>query len=124
MTDFGPRGTRLMTSLVSQDAALDDPLNPMREVALSACATADRVELLEVLCRTTDPIVEDERNGPKTHPLFVEVRNQAALLARLVSALRLPDQATGKKPQRRQMRGVQQPTAVSSLDRARAAKSS
>lgn len=118
-SDFGPRGSRLMASLISQDASLEDESNPLREVAISACHTADRVQLLEELCRKTEPVVEG-RTGPVTHPLFVEVRNQAALLARLVSALRLPDEATGKRPQRRQLRGVQQPSKVSSIERARA----
>lgn len=121
--EFGPRGRRLMESLIEQDEALGDESNPMREVAVSACHTADRVHLLEQLCRTTDAIVEG-RSGPTTHPVYAEVRQQSALLARLVAALRLPDEATGKKPQRRQLRGVQKPSAVSSLDRARAAKSS
>jgi hypothetical protein len=93
----------------------------MREVALSACRTADRVELLERTAAETEPIVEG-RTGPMTHPVFAEVRMQEALLARLVAALRLPDEATGKRPQRRQLRGVQQPSSVSSLERARAAK--
>ena len=56
------------------------------------------------------------------HPIFAEVRQQEAALARLISALRLPDEATGKRPQKRQIRGVQKPSKVSSLERARAAK--
>ncbi len=95
----------------------------MREVALSACRTADRVDHLEELARTTEPVVEG-RGGPMIHPLLAEVRQQSALLARLVAALRLPDEATGKKPQRRQLRGVQQPSAVTPLERARARASS
>ena len=59
-----------------------------------------------------------------THPVYVEVRQQSATLARLIAALRLPDEATGKRPQKRQLRGVQKPSKVSSLERARAAKSS
>lgn len=121
MTDLGTRGRRLWDSLLAQDASLEDEQNPMREVALSACRTADRVDHLEGLAVETDPVVEG-RGGPMIHPLLAEVRQQSQLLARLVAALRLPDDATGKKPQRRQLRGVQQPKAVSSLDRARAAK--
>jgi hypothetical protein len=119
--DLGTRGRRLWDNLLLQDASLEDETNPMREVALTACRTADRVEHLEQLAATTDPVVEG-RSGPIIHPLLAEVRQQAQLLARLVAALRLPDEATGKKPQRRQLRGVQQPKTVSSLDRARAAK--
>jgi hypothetical protein len=117
--DLGTRGARLWVSLLAQDSSLEAEDAPMREVALTACRTADRVEQLEALSALVDPVVEG-RTGPMIHPLLAEVRQQSALLARLVAALRLPDEATGKKPQRRQMRGVQQPSAVSSLDRARA----
>jgi hypothetical protein len=120
--DLGPRGSRLWASLLSQDASLEEESAPMREVALSACRTADRVEELERRSAGVDPVVETER-GVLIHPLFAEVRQQEALLARLVAALRLPDQATGKRPQKRQVRGVQKPaTKVSSLERARQAK--
>jgi len=113
---LGARGQRLWDSLLAQDASLEDEQNPMREVALSAARTADRVDHLEGLAMATDPVVEG-RGGPMIHPLLAEVRQQAQLLARLVAALRLPDEATGRKPQRRQMRGVQQPKAVSARDR-------
>lgn len=122
MAEFGPRGERLMASLVSQDATLAEADNPLREVAISACETADRVAFLEKLSREVDAVVE-ARDTTKMHPVFSEVRQQSALLARLIAALRLPDEATGKRPQRRQVRGVQKPSKVSSLDRARAAKS-
>jgi hypothetical protein len=122
VTDLGARGQRLWDNLLGQDTSLEDEGNPMREVALTACRTADRVEHLEGLAATTDPVVEG-RQGPMIHPLLAEVRQQSALLARLVAALRLPDDATGRKPQRRQIRGVQKPSAVSSLERARQAKS-
>lgn len=117
--DLGMRGQRLWDNLLSQDVALEDERNPAREIALTACRTADRVEELERQSAAVDPVVEG-RTGLMIHPLFAEVRQQAALLARLVAALRLPDEASGKRPQHRQIRGVQQPGKVSSLDRARA----
>ena len=123
MAEFGPRGQRLMESLTTRDATLAEIDNPMREVAISACETADRVAHLEQLARTVDAVVE-ARDTTKMHPVFSEVRQQSALLARMIAALRLPDEATGRRPQKRQVRGVQQPSKVSSLDRARAAKSS
>lgn len=123
MHSLGTRGQRLWDSLMAQDVELEDEQNPMREVALSACRTADRVEFLEIQSTQVD-VVLDGRNGLQVHPVLVEVRQQAALLARLVAALRLPDEASGKRPQKRQVRGVQQPSKVSSLDRARAAKTS
>lgn len=123
MDDLGARGRRLWDSLMAQDASLQVEANPAREIALSACRTADRVEHLEQQALTVDSVIEG-RSGPMIHPVFAEVRQQEALLARLVAALRLPDEASGKRPQHRQVRGVQQPGKVSSLDRARAAKSS
>lgn len=112
------RGARLWDSLLSQDDSLADESNPMREVALSACRTADRVELLERLSQSVEPVIEG-RSGPSVHPVFMELRQQSALLARLVAALRLPDTASGRRPQKRQLRGVQKPSKVSSLEAAR-----
>lgn len=124
-TALGTRGKRLWKSLLAQDATLADSLSPMREVALSACRTADRVEQLEALARKAAPLV-DGRSGPSMHPVFGEVRQQEATLARLISALRLPDEASGKRPQGRSIRGVQRPSLpggkVTSLERARARK--
>lgn len=119
---FGQRGTRLWTNLLSQDATLSDETNPQREVAITACRAADRLETLEQLAAVTDVTYDGDR-GPITHPVHVEVRQAAALVARLIAALRLPDEATGKRPQRRQTRGTYKPSGkVSSLDLARAAK--
>ena len=61
---------------------------------------------------------------------LTQANSTANLLKQLLAALRLPDAATGKKPQQRGgARGAYAPTAkkpgsVSSLDRARAAKTS
>lgn len=116
--DLGPRGSRLWASLMARDGSLQDQDNPDREVALSACHAADRVARLEQEAASADLMIEG-RSGPVTNPLFVEVRQQAALLARLIAALRLPDEATGKRPQKRQLRGVQKPSGASK-DRLRA----
>ena len=120
--ELNARGARLWASLTTQDASLEVESNPVRETAISACRAADRLDALEVLAAVTDVVFEG-RSGPMTHPVHVEVRQAAALVARLIAALRLPDKATGAKPQKRQARGVYQTSAVSSLDRARAAKS-
>jgi hypothetical protein len=121
MLTLSARGQRLWDSLLAQDASLEDEQNPAREIALTACRTADRVDELETQAAAVDPVVEG-RAGPMIHPLFAEVRQQAALLARLVAALRLPDQASGKRPQHRQIRGTQQPSKVTPLERMRAAR--
>jgi hypothetical protein len=118
--DLGPRGARLWASLLAQDATLEDEQNPAREVAVTACRTADRLDWLEQMTVDTEPVVEG-RQGPMIHPLFAEVRQQSQLFARLVAALRLPDEATGRKPQRRPMRGAHAPPPVNMRDRMRSA---
>lgn len=122
--DLGPRGQRLWANLLLQDVSLQDEANPAREVALTACRTADRLEVLEQAAAAEDPTV-DTKSGVVTNPVYAEARQQAAMLSRLIAALRMPDEATGKKPQHRQIRGVRQPNtlAASSLERARLAKS-
>lgn len=106
---LGERGARLWRSLLAQDALLRVALEPRREVALSACRTADRLEDLETRATWSTPVLEG-RTGQIINPLLAEARQQAALMARLIAALRLPDEATGQRPQKRQLRGVQQPS--------------
>lgn len=121
-------GSRLWRSFLSQDAALMDEKNPAREVALEACRTKDRCDLLAVVCRAEPVMLTTDKGLPIAHPAWVEARQQANILKQLVAALRLPDEATGRRPQRHLgASGVRQPNgvgsaAVSSLDRARAAK--
>lgn len=118
--DLGARGARLMRSLVAKQPTLAEESNPMHEVALSAARAADRLERLEKQAEAVDAFVET-KGGLATHPLLVEVRQQATLLARLIAALRLPDEKTGKRPQGRPLRGVHAPSVapVSALERAR-----
>lgn len=83
-----------------------------------ACRAKDRCDRLDVaLAGTLDGALLKDANAT------------ANLLKQLLAALRLPDPATGKRPQFRGPRGAQKPSVaggskVSSLDRARAAKSS
>lgn len=109
---LGPRGKRLWASLLAQDTDLTDEANPAREIALQAARAADRLDGLAASIQTAD--------DPEALKLLAEERQQSAGMARLITALRLPDEASGKRPQRRQLRGVQQPSKVSSLERARA----
>lgn len=79
-----------------------------------ACRTADRLDDLHELVRDEGPASTAARHA----------RDTAASLARLLAAMRLPDERTGKRPQRRGTRGAQQPShlaTVSALDRARGA---
>jgi len=119
MTALQARGRRLLASLEEQDPTLRMASNPMREVAITACLTADRVARLEALAAEVEPVVPNEKGTLVTHPALVEVRQQSTLLARLVTSLRLPDPRTGKRPQARPPRGVHAPAKVSSLERAR-----
>ncbi|MCH1867085.1 hypothetical protein [Nocardioides sp. CFH 31398] len=112
------RGQRLRSDLVARDPDLDRAGNPMAEVMLSACRTADRVERLEREAADAPSWITTDKGALMTHPVQVEVRQQAILLARLLAALRLPDEA-GKRPQARSLRGVHGPGKVSSIERAR-----
>jgi hypothetical protein len=116
------RGLRLWTSIHEQHPNISDA---EREVALEACRVADRLERLDAICRRESPVIETDKGLPITHPAFAEARQQQNLLKQLVASLRMPEPATGKRPQVRSARGVQQPKgagSVSSLDRARAAR--
>lgn len=119
MTALDDRGRRLLAALEAQDPTLREEMNPAREVALSACLTADRVERLEKLAVDVEPYIVTDKGAYVTHPVLVEVRQQANLLARLVASLRLPDPKTGKRPQTRPLRGVHAPAKVTALERAR-----
>jgi hypothetical protein len=119
-------GNRLWASLLSQDASLAEELNPARMVAVEACRAKDRCDELDVICRESDVMIDNGKGQPVAHPAWVEARQQANILKQLLAALRLPDEATGKRPQHRGARGSYAPknvgSAVSSLDRARQAK--
>ena len=116
-------------------------LDPSQRVILEeACRCADRLDQLDdviagkgvlqlmhfrhMIERDTD----DERHIVLTvDGALSEARQQQNVLKQLLVSLRLPEQATGKRPQQRGARGAYQTGGagkVSSLDRARAAKSS
>jgi hypothetical protein len=118
--ELDERGRRLWDSLMNQDPTLLEENNPQREIALSACRTADRVDVLEHWAADNEPMIQG-RAAQSMHPAWAEVRQQALLLARLVAALRLPDLATGKKAAARSgVRAMNQPERLSPLERARA----
>lgn len=87
------------------------------------CRTADRLEALDRLLTgdASDWIEVTEKKGSGGEQVEVvidkalsEARQQANILKQLIAALRLPDEATGKRPQARPARGAHQPKGTSS----------
>ena len=115
------RGKRLWASMLTQHPGMSEA---EREVALEACRVADRLERLDRVCRVSEPVIETDKGGLITHPAFAEARQQANLLKQLVASLRLPEPASGRRPQARPGGGVNQPkgsgtvTALEKLRRA------
>jgi hypothetical protein len=67
---------------------------------LEAARTRDLIAQLQGVVDAAGVVAEG-----KPHPVLVELRQQRLVLARLLAALRLPDDAD-ERPQRRQVRGV------------------
>lgn len=109
-------------------------LDAMQLVQLTeACRAKDRLDKLDLLLRgdidTWSVLVHKtltEDYELKIDKALTDANATANLMKQLLAALRLPDEATGKRPQFRGARGAQRPTVpggkVSSLERARAAK--
>jgi hypothetical protein len=55
-------GRRLWLSLLSQDGTLTEELNPARQMALEACRTKDRLDVLDEVCRA-EPVMLDNGRG-------------------------------------------------------------
>ena len=112
---LGPGGRRLWRAFLSQDASLGLASSPVREVALEACRAKDRCDALDAICRSESPMVESAKGVPVAHPAWIEARQQATVLKQLVASLRLPDEATGRRPQRRAgAAGVRKPNGTGS----------
>jgi hypothetical protein len=73
---------------------------PESAILLQAARTKDAVDQLAGVVRR-----EGLLSAGKPHPALVEQRQQSVVLARLVAALRLPDEED-RRPQRRGSRGV------------------
>lgn len=120
-------------------------LSPEQRVVLEeACRCADRLDQLDGIIAGRGVLellrlrhmdgqdTEDERHIVMTvDGVLAEARQQQTVFKQLLAALRLPDEATGKRPQQRGgARGAYKPTGgagagkVSSLERARAARTS
>ena len=127
-------GGRALWREIDQDHELDAA---QKVTLLEVCRAKDRLDKLDEILRgdvdTWATLVHNLRTEDyelKIDAALSQANATANLMKQLLASLRLPDDATGKRPQARGgARGAYSPTAkpggkVSSLDRARAAKSS
>ena len=129
-TGLGAGGRALWKSITD-----DHDLDAAQLVQLTeACRAKDRLDRLDDLLRGDVDTWAEVYANPDGEPVSLRIdsalqraNDTANLLKQLLAALRLPD-ASGKRPQRRGPRGAQAPSVpggkVSSLDRARAKRSS
>lgn len=134
MTTCEPVGLSEGGSALWREITEANELDAVQLVQLTeACRAKDRLDKLDLLLRgdidTWSVLVHKtltEDYELKIDKALTDANATANLMKQLLAALRLPDEATGKKPQYRGPRGAQKPTVpggkVSSLDRARAAK--
>jgi hypothetical protein len=95
-TNLRAAGKRLWAS-VADEWDLDEH---EAAILLEAARTVDLLTQLDAAVRRDGPLVSTDQ-GPKVHPAAVEARQQRITLARLIAALRLPNEETGARPQRR-----------------------
>lgn len=130
-TGLGPGGRSLWRAITK-----DHDLDAVQRVQLTeACRAKDRLDQLDKLLRgdvdAWAVLVPVDLDGVEFRLQIAgalgKANDTANLLKQLLAALRLPDESTGKRPQRRGARGVQKPSQpggadngkVSSIDRAR-----
>jgi hypothetical protein len=98
----GPGGARLWRAVVGEYE-----LGVHEEVLLvELTRVVDRLDALNAAIVKDGALI-----GARPHPALVEARQLEVVLAKLVAVLRMPagderDQASGRRPQRRQIRGV------------------
>jgi len=109
-------------------------LDPAQLVILEeACRTADRLDRLDAILRGEGSEWLSLRLGADGADVTVvlsgplaEARQQQTVLKQLLVTLRLPDEATGAKPQHRGSRGAYAPKGsggnVTAIDRARSSR--
>jgi len=101
-TGTGPAGRRLWSTIMAAYT-----LSEVEDVLLrQAVRTADHVNDLDAILTAQGLLVDGRAGEPKAHPLLAEVRQQRLVLARLLSALRLPVDGSGARTQHRSARGV------------------
>jgi len=106
-TDLTRSGRTLWSALVER---LDFDAHELR-LLHEACRASDRCDDLNRALRTQGVVLR----GGRPNPMLRESREQAITLARLVTAMRLPDdlsEPAGSRAQRRGTRGVHRLRAV------------
>ena len=98
-TGTGPGGRRLWRDITGRYDLSEHELALLREAA----RTVDQLDALAAVVRRDGVTLEDGR----PHPALVESRQMRITMARLVAAMRLPDDdSDDARPQRRGIRGV------------------
>lgn len=75
------------------------------QLLLEACRTADRLDALADAAEDAPLTVTNSKGDEVAQPLLVESRQQSIVYARLIAALRLPDEQD-ERPQHRGVRGA------------------
>lgn len=100
----GPDGRRLWRAVLADYELSEHELTLLTR----ACRVADTCADLQAIIDAEGPLYTTRLGERRTHPALVELRNQGLLLARLITALRVPlgDQEGGDgRAQRRGVRG-------------------
>ena len=98
----GPAGRRLWRTITAAYTLSEVEDTLLRQ----AVRTADHVNDLDAILDAQGLLVDARPGELKAHPLLSEVRQQRLVLARLLSALRLPTEESSARTQRRGLRGV------------------
>jgi len=105
-------GRRLWLSIVDEYDLEEHELTLLRE----AVRTVDALDVLDKLVKDEGAIVLGP-HGSKAHPALTEARQQRLALARILAALRLPEDDDGEGAVERTQRraGVRQPYSLKSV---------
>lgn len=94
-------GQALWHALLTDYDLGEHELTVLRE----ACRTADSLDALQMLLEEQG-LMSSTSQGPRIHPALVELRQQRLTFARLLTALRIPDEDASRPLGRPGVRGV------------------
>ena len=112
--ELGPRGRRLWASIEAREPGVIELTEPRRDIAVEACRCSDQLDALAAILEAEGLTVTGVNGDERVHPALAETNRLRPLMARLIVALRLPDETTGERAQRRGMRGLQGPPKIGS----------